>query len=134
MMLDRRQHGQSLVEFALVATVLLTMLLGMVDFAFAYYSQVVIKNAVAEGGYYAIQHPGDTAGIEAAIDAELANRQFIQKVGSPSISVCVADSAGGGEMKTTIQVTYIHHLLFSYLVPSMQVTLTSQTEVPQLGC
>jgi Flp pilus assembly protein TadG len=130
----RYQHrrGQSLVEFALIVTVLLTMLLGMVDFALAYYSQVVIKNAVAEGGYYAIQHPGDTAGIEAAIDLELANRQFIEKVGPPAIASCVDDSAGG--KKTTIQVTYVHHLLFSYLVPSMQVTLTSQTEVPQLGC
>jgi Flp pilus assembly protein TadG len=132
MMLDRRQHGQSVVEFALIITVLLTMLLGMVDFAFAYNSQVVIRNAVAEGGYYAIQHPGDTAGIETAIDTELANRPFIEKVGAPNIAACVADSVGG--KKTTIQVTYIHHLLFSYLVPSMQVTLKSQTEVPQLGC
>ena len=128
----RRQHGQSLVEFALIVTVLLTMLLGMVDFALAYYSQVVVKNAVAEGGYYAIQHPRDTAGIEAAIDKELANRSFIEKVGSPTIILCGTDAVG--TKKTTIQVTYIHHLLFSYLVPSMQVTLKSQTEVPQLGC
>ncbi|MEP7190065.1 MAG: TadE/TadG family type IV pilus assembly protein [Roseiflexaceae bacterium] len=126
------RRGQSLVEFALIATVLLTMLLGMVDFAFAYYSQIVIKNAVAEGGYYAIQHPRDTAGIEAAIDTELANRSFIEKVGPPTIIPCGTD--GVGTKKTTIRVTYIHHLLFSYLVPSMQVTLTSQTEVPQLGC
>ena len=132
MMLDRRQHGQSLVEFALIATLLLTMLLGMVDFALAYYSQVVIKNAVAEGGYYAIQHPGDTAGIEAAIDKELlANRQFIQK-NSVVVTACVDDGVGG--KKTTIQATYTHNMLFSYLVPSMQVTLKSQTEVPQLGC
>src|SRR5690242_2339828 len=47
-MLRRLQQGQSLVEFALIITVLLTMLLGMVDFGLAYYSQVMIKNAVAE--------------------------------------------------------------------------------------
>jgi len=133
-MLYRRQQGQSVVEFALIVTVLLTMLLGMVDFALGFYSQVVIKNAVAEGGYYATQHPGDSAGIEAAIDIELTNRPFIQKVGHPSITARVDDSAGGGGKKTTIQVTYIHHMLFSYLVPSMQVTLTAQTVVPQLGC
>ena len=132
MMFDRRQHGQSLVEFALIATVLLTMLLGMVDFGLAYNSQIVIRNAVAEGGYYAIQHPGDTAGIEAAIDAELANRQFIQQVGSATINVCGTDAVGGKQ--TSIAVTYTHNLLFSYLVPSMQVTLRSQTVVPQLGC
>lgn len=132
MMLTRRQPGQSIVEFALVVTVLFTMLMGMVDFSLAYYSQVVIKNAVAEGGYYAIQHPGDTVGIEAAIDKELANRPFIQKVGSDTIVVCGTDAAGGKQ--TSIDVTYRHNLLFSYLVPSMQVTLKSQTVVPQLGC
>jgi Flp pilus assembly protein TadG len=132
MMIHRRQKGQALVEFALVITVLLTMLLGMVDFALAYYSQVTIRNAVAEGGYYAIQHPGDTAGIENAIDAELADRPFIEKVGHPTITVCATDATGGKQ--TSIDVTYTHHLLFSYLVPSMQVTLKSQTVVPQLGC
>lgn len=131
-MLHRRQQGQSVVEFALILTVLLTMLLGMVDFGLAYNSQVVIKNAVAEGGYYAIQHPGDTAGIQAAIDLELANRPFIEKVPTTPPQVCQDDGIGG--KKTTIQVEYIHHLLFSYLVPSMQVTLKSQTVVPQLGC
>ncbi|MEO7911122.1 MAG: TadE/TadG family type IV pilus assembly protein [Roseiflexaceae bacterium] len=130
-MLKRRQPGQSLVEFALILTLLLTMLLGMVDFALAYYSQVVIKNAVAEGGYYAIQHPGDTAGVIGSIDKELLNRTFITK-NSVVVTPCIDD--GVGEKKTTIQATYTHHLLFSYLVPSMQVTLKSQTDVPQLGC
>jgi Flp pilus assembly protein TadG len=130
-MFNRRQHGQAIVEFALVITVLLTMLLGMVDFALAYYSQVMIKNAVAEAGYYAIQHPRDTAGIQAAITTELAGRPFIEAVGTPSIAPCVGSA---GDEKTTIEVTYIHHMLFSYLIPSMQVTLHSETEVPQLGC
>src|ERR1700712_3357592 len=107
MMVHRRRPGQSLVEFALIATLLLTLLLGLVDFALAYYSQVVIKNAVAEGGYYAIQHPNDEAGVEAAIDKELLNRPFITKVDS-TYTPCVDDSAGG--KKTTIQVTYTHHL------------------------
>ena len=130
-MLYRRQQGQSVVEFALILTVLLSMLLGMVDFALAYYSQVIIKNAVAEGGYYAIQHPGDTTGAEAAIDLELLNRPFITK-NSIVVTACGDDGVGG--KKTTIDVTYTHHMLFSYLVPSMQVTLKSQTVVPQLGC
>jgi hypothetical protein len=130
-MLNRRQYGQSIVEFALIITVLFTMLLGMVDFGLIYNSQVVIRNAVAEAGYYAIQNPRDTAGIEAAIDLELANRPFIEEVGTPTINTCVGSA---GDEKTTIEVTYIHHMLFSYLVPSMQVTLKSQTEVPQLGC
>jgi Flp pilus assembly protein TadG len=108
------------------------MLMGMVDFALAYYSQIAIRNAVAEGGYYAIQHPQDTAGIQAAIDAELDGRPFIQKAGQANIVVCGTDAVGGKQ--TSIEVTYTHSFLFSYLVPGMQVTLRSQTLVPQLGC
>jgi Flp pilus assembly protein TadG len=130
-MISRHRRGQALVEFALVITVLLTLLLGMVDFALAYYSQIVIRNAIAEGGYYAIQHPNDRPGIEAAIDKELLDRPFIEK---DHIDIAPCEDDGSGGMKTTIQAEYTHHLLFSYLVPSMQVTLQSQTEVPQLGC
>jgi Flp pilus assembly protein TadG len=127
-----RTSGQSLVEFALIAVVLLTLLLGVVDFGLAYSSQIAIRNAIAEGGYYAIQHPDDAGGIEAAIDKELASRPYIQKVGSLTIAQCVTDPVGAKE--TTIQGTYEHNLLFSYIVPGMKVTLRGQTAVPQLGC
>lgn len=127
----RLQPGQSLVEFALIAIVLTTLLLGLVDFAFAYSSQVAIRNAVTEGGYYAIQHPNDSAGVQHQIESELANRSFIQEI-SITVTPCVADTVNG--KKTTILATYRHNLLFSYIVPSMAITLRNQTVVPQLGC
>ena len=127
-----RKPGQSLVEFALIAVVLLTLLLGVVDFGLAYSSQIAIRNAIAEGGYYAIQNPDHAIGIEAAIDKELASRPYIQNVGSLAIAPCVTDPVGAKE--TTIQGTYEHNLLFSYIVPGMKVTLHGQTAVPQLGC
>jgi Flp pilus assembly protein TadG len=127
----RLQPGQSLVEFALIAIVLITLLLGLVDFAFAYSSQIAIRNAVAEGGYYAIQHPNDSAGIQRQIESELANRSFIQEI-SITVTPCETDTVDGN--KTTILATYRHNLLFSYLVPSMAITLRNQTVVPQLGC
>lgn len=128
----RLQPGQSLVEFALIATLLITLLLGLVDFGLAYSSQIALRNAVAEGGYYAIQHPNDVDGIEAAIDKELANRPLIEKASPAVITACTVDPVGGKE--TTIEATYTHNLLFSYIVPGMKVTLHSQTVVPQLGC
>lgn len=127
----RRQPGQSLVEFALVAVMLITLLLGVVDFALAYSSVIAIRNAVAEGGYYAIQHPNDVAGTQLQVEHELANRPALQKV-SIDVTPCVADTVDGKQ--TTILATYRHNLLFSYFIPSMQVTLHSQTVVPQLGC
>ena len=130
-MRHRYRPGQSLIEFALIAVLLVTLLLGLVDFGFAYSSQIAIRNAVAEGGYYAIQHPQDLAGVERQVENELANRSFIEKV-SIAVTPCVADSVDGNQ--TTIVATYRHNLLFSYLVPSMAVTLHGQTTVPQLGC
>ncbi|HNP88156.1 MAG TPA: TadE/TadG family type IV pilus assembly protein [Kouleothrix sp.] len=129
--MKKRQLGQSLIEFALVATLLLTLLLGGVDFALAFSSQIALRNAVAEGGYYAIQHPYNPAGIQRQVENELAQRKFIQKV-SIVVSQCVVDPLGNKQ--TVITATYLHNLLFSYLVPGMQVTLRSQTVVPQLGC
>ena len=127
----RRQSGQSLVEFALIAIILITLLLGLLDFAFAYSSQIAIRNAIAEGGYYAIQHPNDKAGIQHQIEAELANRSFIQEI-RIDVTECEDDTVDGN--KTTIVAIYRHNLLFSYFVPSMTITLHNQTVVPQLGC
>ena len=130
-MIQHRQQGQSLVEFALLAILLLTFLFGVFDFGLAYYSQIAIKNAVAEGGYYAIHHPNDIVGVESAIDKELVNTSLIQKI-SIDVTACQPDSIGS--QQTTIQATYRHRLIFSYLVPSMAVTLRAGTVVPQLGC
>lgn len=130
-MKSKHVPGQSLIEFALVSVLLLTLLLGGVDFALAYSSQVSLRNAVAEGGYYAMQHPRDEAGIRGQVERELAQRTFLEEVGV-DISQCIDDDVGTKE--TTIEATYRHNLLFSYLVPSMQVTLRSRTVVPQLGC
>jgi Flp pilus assembly protein TadG len=128
-MKHRTYHGgQSLVEFALLATLLISLLLGIVDFGRAYYTQVQIKNAVGEAGYYAIQHAGDDAGIESAIRQELSHLdQAALDIPSPT-RIC---TAGAGQ--TRIQVSYEHNLLFSFIIPSASVTLSNETVVPQIG-
>jgi Flp pilus assembly protein TadG len=126
-----RQSGQSLVEFALSAALLITLLLGVVDFGRAYYTQVQIKNAVAEGGYYAMQHADDDAGIKTAI------RQEFSALSSSNIAISRTACASGSQ-QTTIAATYQYSLLFTYIVPSMSVTLGNSTVVPQIdlpsGC
>ncbi|HMO57052.1 MAG TPA: TadE/TadG family type IV pilus assembly protein [Roseiflexaceae bacterium] len=128
----RRRHihtGQSLVEFALSASLLIMLLLGTVDFARGYAAQVSIKNAVAEAGYYAVQNPRDDAGIRNAVRSELAG--FTPAVQNSDITItrdCTPDVE-----RTTIQVRYQYNLLFTFLVPSATVTLGSETTVPQMG-
>ena len=126
----RMHHsGQSLVEFALLSTLLISLLLGIVDFGRAYYTQVNIKNAVAQGGYYAIQNPRNDAGIRSQIRQELSGL-------NPAVQdsdITIARSCTSGAEQTSIQVSYKHSLLFSFIVSSATVTLSSSTVVPQLG-
>ena len=120
--------GQSLVEFALTAALLITLVLGVVDFGRAYYTQVQIKNAVAEGGYYAMQHDNDDTGIKSAITTEFSGIQ------SSDITISRTTCTAGAQ-QTSISVTYQYSLLFTYIIPSSSITLSDATVVPQIdGC
>jgi Flp pilus assembly protein TadG len=127
--LDRRSSGQSLVEFALLATVLIPLLLGVVDFGRAFYTQVQIKNAIGDAGYHSIQNPGDTAGIRAAITRQLSNLN--PAVQSSDITIESSCTSGAG--KTKIKVSYQYQLMFSWIIPNMQITLSNETNVPQIA-
>jgi Flp pilus assembly protein TadG len=126
----RTSHsGQSLVEFALTGTLLISLLLGIVDFGRAYYTQVRIKNAVAQGGYYAIQNPNNNSGIRSQIQQELSSL-------NPAVQdsdITIARNCTSGAEQTSIEVAYQHSLLFSFIIPSATITLSSITVVPQLG-
>ena len=58
---DRRhdRRGQSLVEFALILTPLMLILLGIIQFGFIFNSYVTMTNAVREGGRTATIHVYD---------------------------------------------------------------------------
>jgi len=120
-------NGQALVEFALLATLLITLLLGIFDFGRAYYTQVQIKNAVGDAGYYAIQNPGDDDGTMAAITSQFSSLQ------PPLLNSNITITCTSG--KTKIKVSYTYNLMFSWIVPSAHVTLGDETYVQQLnGC
>lgn len=121
--------GQSLVEFALVATLLLTLLLGVADFGLAFYSRIVIKNAVSEGAYWAFQHPRNDTAVRDQIIEEAAKQGVTITSGNITI-----DCAGAvGQEQTTISLTYNHPLMFSFFIPSSTIRLAERTVIPQLG-
>ena len=119
--------GQALVEFALLATLLITLFLGIFDFGRAYYTQVQIKNAVGDAGYYVIQHPSDRTGTKTVLKRQLGNLQ-------PALTdsnITITCTSG----ETKIKVSYQYSLLFTWIVPSAYVTLGDETYVPQVdGC
>ncbi|MBN1259754.1 MAG: pilus assembly protein [Anaerolineae bacterium] len=62
----KAQKGQELVEFALVAPVLILLIVAIVEFMLVVLSYNTIANAAREGARYGSIHPSDVAGIEAA--------------------------------------------------------------------
>src|SRR5207248_10723958 len=59
----RTCRGQSLVEFALVLPLMVTVMLGIVDFGFVYFVRGSVENAAREGARYGSIHPADVGGI-----------------------------------------------------------------------
>ena len=122
------QPGQALVEFALLATLLIALLLGIFDFGRAYYTQVQIKNAIADAGYYVFQNPEASQNeIKAVVKRQLSLSPALQ---NSDITITSACTSGTG--KTNIKVSYQYSLIFTWIVPSAQVTLGDETTVPQI--
>jgi len=62
-----KEKGQVLVEFAVVAAILLGMLFAIVDLAFMFYVNLTMQNAVREGTRYAITGQGNPDRMSALI-------------------------------------------------------------------
>lgn len=130
MISSSRHKGQALVEFALMATLLITLLLGIFDFGRAYYTQVQIKNAIGDAGYYAIQHAGSD--YDSSIRSVIKGQLSYLNPALQNSNITISRTCTSGVGQTHIKVTYQYQLIFSWIVSSAQVTLGDETYVPQL--
>ena len=130
--LAREESGTSLVEFALVAPVLILLLVGMIEIGrFAYYA-ILAANAARAGVAYGAQNVQtalDTTGIKNAVIADgqsLANwsaanaitvKQLCSVNGGTPTSPCLTGSSGpaaGTVYYVSVQVTGTFKSLLSY--------------------
>jgi Flp pilus assembly protein TadG len=95
----RDQSGQSLVELALIAPILLILLIGLVEMGRYAYISILVGNAAHAGVSYAAQslpQSMDLNGITTAADNDFQNNG--QPVGnlivSPPVTACGCDSDG----------------------------------------
>jgi Flp pilus assembly protein TadG len=65
----QKEHGATLVEYALVLLVFLTLILGIMEFGRVIFIYNTLANATREGARYGITHPGDATGTETAARA-----------------------------------------------------------------
>ena len=88
----QRQRGQALVEFTIVVPVFMFLLLGMMEFGFAFSDRLTLGNATREGARVGASLvtgstttcTGDPAGVDTSI---VASMQFILKSGGSDVDL-----------------------------------------------
>ncbi len=108
---SRRQEGAAAVEFALVSLMLITLLLGIVDFGYAINRDTMLNNAAREGAREGSLNP-KTTDIKAVVSAaasgldgaSLTTTVTCRKAGGGSCSIATATS---GDV-VVVKVDYTH--------------------------
>ena len=98
------EHGQALVEFALVITVLFFILMGVFDLGRAAYAYNVTASAAREGAHYGILNPTDTAGIQTQA---LANTVTLDQSQITVTSACSPDCNTSSSLSVTITYRFV---------------------------
>lgn len=103
--LHRRQDGAAAVEFALVVPVLILLVVGIIEFAWAFNQQIEMTSAAREGARYMAIHYTDP-------DAVAATRQRVRDA-APALDPPIADgqiTVGSctPDQPVTVAVAYPH--------------------------
>jgi Flp pilus assembly protein TadG len=114
----RLQRGDTLVEFALVSFVLMTIVIGILDFGRAVYAYSVVANCAREGARYGVIEPEDHAGIVATVQGKATG------LDTSRLTVNVTNE----ESAITVSVSYDFQLitpLISDVLGSSSLTMAS---------
>ncbi|MDD3824654.1 MAG: TadE/TadG family type IV pilus assembly protein [Anaerolineae bacterium] len=68
---SKKEEGQGLLEFSLVAVLLFMLIFAIIDFGRLFFAYATMSNGVREGARYGIIHPNQDADIEARARAML---------------------------------------------------------------
>ena len=93
----RSHSGQTLLEVALLAPVLLGVLVGTIEFGRYAYMGILVENAARAGAAYGAQslpQSADTVGIQSAADNDFANGQSLTGLNVTSSTSCGCDNGG----------------------------------------
>jgi Flp pilus assembly protein TadG len=96
-MIWRSQSGQSLVELALLAPILLLLIIGVVEMGRFAYISILVGNAAEAGAIYGAQslpNSADTSGIQTAATNDFQNGQSLTGLKVTSSNVCDCDTNG----------------------------------------
>jgi Flp pilus assembly protein TadG len=103
------QSGQSLVEFALALTLMMTLVAGAVDLGSAFFSYLAIRDAAEEGALYGSISgaPLNTTAIEYRVRQSSTQPVDLTDVSKVTVSVLILNQPCiGGLIKVTVTYNY----------------------------
>lgn len=124
------EQGASLVEFALVALLLILLLAGVVDLGRAFHSYIVITNASREGARYGSHFPGHAAGIVAAVQQEAAGNGMT--LTADNVQVTVPNPAHSGDT-IRVEVSFDFDTFMGGVLGLDTITMRQATEMVVFG-
>lgn len=118
--------GQSLVEFGLMAIVLVTVLVGIVDFGRVLMVQHIITNAAREGAHAAILGNMDSAQVRTEVERYL--QQSGLAVDQATITVTGANASSG--QPVVVEVEYpVDSIILKLIHTNTRITLNSASRM-----
>jgi TadE-like protein len=142
-MRDKRQDGQSLLEFAMVLPILLLLAIGTIEFGRAYYHYNTLSKAVRQAARYITSHEYSTA--EQTRGKRMAIYGNADGTGSPVLpgltvsNISITPRGGGGTTNidppewVKVSVTgYTFQTMFPGIVP-LSASLTPGVEMLYVG-
>ena len=131
----RREHGQALVEFSLVAIVFFILVFGMIDVGRAVWNYNTLAQATREGTRYAIVHGADSTNPSGPVDDSAVVtevQKFTAGLDLAQLTVQATWPAGSNASGNSVTVTsqYTYQPIFNFLgVISFNMTSSSTMQI-----
>lgn len=102
-----KEKGAAAVEAAILLPVLLLLLFGVMEFAYAFHTQITLTNAARDGvRVMAITNNPDRAREAATAAASTLNPGLVASNFSPAPTTCPTGTAGTTTSRTTFTIQY----------------------------
>ena len=131
----RREHGQALVEFSMVAIVFFILVFGMIDVGRAVWNYNTLAQATREGTRYAIVHGADSTTPTGPVDDSAVVTE-VQKftaglnLSQLAVQATWPDGSNASGSSVTVTSQYAYEPIFNFLgIISFNMTSSSTMEI-----
>jgi len=128
--MKRGERGQNLVEFAIVALLLILLIAGIADIGRAFHSYMIVENASREGARYASRFPDSLTAIQNAAIREAANSHVTLVPADISVPVGLNGTRGN---PVTVQIRYHIDTILGAIIGAATIPMRVETTMVIFG-